>query len=166
MQFSVILSFDFPAVNEQEYDDEIEGEDNSLFKEEVEKSTTEQIPGWIKASMELTEDAPEWGCSEGTCVPHRKYVGILSTEQLDCLVDDCGLYCQETETMGSLGAPVPEGGICLGILPAICYQNEVCYNDQPSIMAYVTPFSRFERKEGWTERDFQRIKKVLLNRHY
>jgi hypothetical protein len=62
---------------------------------------------------------------------HKKYGGILTPEQFENFVDTQGLYAEDVETMGSIGAP----GYGFGWAPAISFmsENDIYQN------AYVTP---------------------------
>jgi len=67
----------------------------------------------------------------GKC-KHRKLVALLTRDQFDRFVDECGLVAEDYETAGSLGAP----GFGFGWAPAMpfCADSEDAYVD-----AYVTP---------------------------
>jgi len=85
----------------------------------------------------------------------RKICALLTKEEFAEFVNSCDLIADSTETMGSIGAP----GLGYGISPAIsfnagggdCYQN-----------AYVTPIPEVNRANGFTERDWERIKAAIL----
>lgn len=96
-------------------------------------------------------------------VKHRKWCGVLNEEQFDDFVRQCGVYPESVETMGSLGAP----GFGFGWAPAISFRS-----DAPDAIqsAYVTPLAcnkRGEpiRKSGATERDWERVKAVILRKY-
>ncbi|WP_417737023.1 hypothetical protein [Rosistilla oblonga] len=50
---------------------------------------------------------------------HRKWCGLLDRTQFQDFVDHCGLMAEDTETMGSLGAP----GLGFGVSPAISFTS-------------------------------------------
>lgn len=70
------------------------------------------------------ESVSEW------CKAHRKYVGILTGEQLVKFLEQIGA-CSTCQTMGAL---TPE----FGMLPAISFDTENCYYGY-SDNAYVSP---------------------------
>ena len=91
---------------------------------------------------------------------HRKLCALLNQNQFDKFIDKTGLIAESTETMGSLGAP----GFGIGWAPAISFTGYDEYN--PVILnAYVTPIPEIERKDGFTERDWERIKKVIIRKY-
>jgi len=63
---------------------------------------------------------------------HIKMIALLTPEKFNKFIDDCGLYAENIETMGSLGAP----GYGLGWSPAISFNGEVY---DAWLNAYVTP---------------------------
>lgn len=66
-----------------------------------------------------------------------------------------GLVAEDVQTMGSLGAP----GFGFGWAPAISFNGD----DEDAILnAYVTPLPEVE-KEGFDERDWQRVREAVLN---
>lgn len=92
---------------------------------------------------------------------HGKYCACLTKAQFETFLSHVSIYPQSIGTMGSLGCPVPEGGFELGMLPAISFDGE--YEDA-IVNAYVTPFPEvLNRKHPFDERDFERIKKVILH---
>lgn len=95
-------------------------------------------PDWRK-NWDLTESHfSEFDESDGLPVTerykHRKIVALLTKDQFIEFVNDCGLYAQDVETMGSLGAP----GFGIGWAPAISFDSEDPYSRGWS-NAYVTP---------------------------
>ena len=93
---------------------------------------------------------------------HRKYCGLLNREQFERFVSDCYLEPEECETMGSLTG--------LGWLPAIAFRYSYGgYSEEPIYCgAYVTPIPQRpdgSEREGMTERDWDRLRKVILA-HY
>jgi hypothetical protein len=89
---------------------------------------------------------------------HRKWAGILTRPQFEALLDDTGMWAESTETMGSLGAP----GFGFGLAPAISFRND----DPQAIQGmYVTPIPCVDRVGGWTERDFERIKRAIVHQY-
>lgn len=82
----------------------------------------------------------EWGFekdSEWAKGRHRKYCSILNEEQFREFLDHCGLFAEDVETMGSIGAP----GFGFGWAPAISFRGdyEELFNG-----AYVTPMPEEE----------------------
>ena len=113
---------------------------------------------------QLTERADKFDPDDVNCNfegydLHRKYVAEIDRETFDQLVSDQGLWPQECETMGSLTE--------FGLLPAISFDNEPCYRDDPILNAYVTPLPEVRGKipTGMNERDWQRIRKAVIA-HY
>lgn len=90
---------------------------------------------------------------------HRKLCAILTRAQFDRFLDDTGLFPEDVETMGSLGAP----GFGCGWAPAISFRSE----DEDALQnAYVTPVPDFEPKrqdEAWQKRCWDRIRKAVLS---
>ncbi len=85
---------------------------------------------------------------------HRKWCAILDREQFDEFVEHCGLFAEDVETMGSLGAP----GFGFGWAPAISFNGD----DPDAIQnAYVTPLPEGKR-EGCDERDWDRVRGAVL----
>ena len=85
---------------------------------------------------------------------HRKWCAILDREQFDQFIDHCGLFAEDVETMGSLGAP----GFGFGWAPAISFNGD----DPDAIQnAYVTPLIEVKR-EGCDERDWDRVRGAVL----
>lgn len=136
MRFSIIYSIDCP-----------EGVD-------IDQLT----PPQVSELWDQTEDDSQYeygyleGCWENGS--HRKWCAILNQEQFDEFIEHCGLQADDTETMGSIGAP----GCGFGWAPAISFTSQ----DPDAIQsAYVTPLPEVE-KESFDERDWQRIKSAVL----
>ena len=92
---------------------------------------------------------------------HRKLCAVLTKEQFREFVDRLGLHAEDVETMGSLGAP----GFGFGWAPAISFRGD----DEDAIQsAYVTPLATRNgtgspiRPNGYTERDWSRIRKAVI----
>jgi len=86
---------------------------------------------------------------------HRKWTAILTRDQFDAFVSKLGLVAEDVQTMGSLGAP----GFGFGWAPAISFNGD----DENAILnAYVTPLPEV-KKEGFDERDWQRVREAVLN---
>lgn len=133
MQFSIIYSVDVP-----------EDENIDLYS-----------PPQVDELWDQTEDDEQYdygyleGCWENGS--HRKWCAILTREQFDEFIDHCGLQAEDTETMGSLGAP----GCGFGWAPAISFNSD----DPDAIQsAYVTPLVR----ENCGERDWDRVKSAMI----
>ena len=86
---------------------------------------------------------------------HRKLCSLLTRKQFDRFIRDTRLVAETTETMGSIGAP----GCGFGPVPAISFQG---YDEYAIQNAYVTPLPE-RRHSPLTERDWQRIRKVMLS---
>jgi hypothetical protein len=89
---------------------------------------------------------------------HRKLCALLTQRQFDRFVDDLGLQADETETMGSLGAP----GFGVGWSPAISFTSggqDIYCN------AYVTPIP--DDEEGYTndEEGWKKVRSDILERY-
>lgn len=85
---------------------------------------------------------------------HRKWCALLTREQFNEFVEHCGLVAENTETMGSLGAP----GFGFGWSPAISFRSD----DPETIQsAYVTPLPETKR-EQCDEKDWHRVRKAVL----
>jgi len=114
--------------------------------------------------FDLTERAdgePSDWCAElfgGKC-KHRKYCALLTRKQFDRFLFDTGLFPEDVETMGSLGAP----GCGYGIAPAVSFRND----DPEAIQsAYVTPIPEVEPRRPLTpercEQVWQRVRSAML----
>ncbi len=85
---------------------------------------------------------------------HRKLCAVLTKYQFEQFLQDTGLYPEDVETMGSIGAPG-----CGYWSPAISFN----FDSNSAIQnAYVTPLPDVERKGGFTERDWIRIRTAIL----
>jgi len=115
-----------------------------------------------------------WDCTEGdeeaeySAFPHgkhRKYCAILDRKEFERFISHCGLFANNVETMGALGAP----GCGLGISPAICFSDGKS-GGWASSEAYVTPMPELLKKRKknkvyteFNKADFKRIKKAFLS---
>lgn len=109
---------------------------------------------------------------------HRKWCALLTRKQFDEFVSHTGIYPEDVETLGSLGAP----GCGFGLAPAISFNGGPDVYGKPIWQnAYVTPlpevepnWERFERplldaktiKEHKARRSDQvwdRIKRAILS---
>jgi len=155
MNFSIIYSFDIPC-------------DRSV------KDYKPRFPKlWTMTERhdnELNEWNGEWKSK------HRKFVGVLTKEQLATCLDSYGmnyLEIEDVDTMGSLGSP----GCGPGLSPAVSFfgtQEVVCsflkkydgYTEEQTspgyciLSAYVVPLPNKPMK---TYADFERIKQAMLN---
>ncbi len=116
-------------------------------------------------SLFLTErsdgEASEW-CSDlwDSKGHHRKYAGILSRDQFSKLINQTGMWAEDVETMGSIGAP----GFGFGVAPAISFRN-----DDPDVIQsmYVTPLIDVEPKRPVTperaELTWNRVRRAVLS---
>jgi len=94
------------------------------------------LPPHRRKLWETTEGDGGYDCEDLGGVwakgKHRKLVALLTQEEFDKFIDHVGLYAENVETMGSLGAP----GFGMGWAPAIAFIG----NDPNAILdAYVTP---------------------------
>jgi len=84
----------------------------------------------------------------------------LTKEQFTRFVEQLGLYAEDIETMGSLTLEY-------GRLPAISFNYETYYGNEPILNAYVTPFPELAR--GITlplgNRQWQRIRKAVIRQY-
>jgi len=136
MQFSVIYSVDVPqGVSIKDY-----------------------TPPQVRKIWDKTEgdEQYEYDYLEGdwTKGRHRKWVAILNRDQFDAFIEKVGLYAEDTETMGSIGAP----GFGFGWSPAISFTSD----DRDAILnAYVTPLP--ETSKVGDERDWDRVRNAVLS---
>lgn len=137
MQFSVIYSVDYPRFTY--LGRKIRPKPNKAWT--VTEDGTSEYDGWEESGQ------------------HYKYCAILTKKEFIEFVRDAELYADPIETMGSLGAP----GFGFGWAPAISFHN----HDYPEGIignAYVTPLPEPVGcdEKSFSERDFQRIKKVMV----
>lgn len=136
MRFSVIYSIDVPC------DVEI----------------LDFAPPEVESIWEETEgdDQFEYGYLEGDWEGghHRKWAALLNREQFDEFIERCGLRAENTETMGSIGAP----GFGYGWAPAISFTS---YDSEAIQSAYVTPIPETKR-ESFCEQDWDRVRGAVL----
>jgi hypothetical protein len=86
---------------------------------------------------------------------HGQWSALLNRRQFDEFVDALGLYAEDVQTMGSLGAP----GFGFGWSPAISFTSD----DPDAILnAYVTPIPEC-RKQRFDDRDWERLRRVVLS---
>lgn len=102
------------------------------------------------------DDQYEYGYLEGCWEHghHRKWCALLTREQFEEFIEQCGLFAEDVQTLGSLGAP----GFGFGWAPAISFRS-----DDPDCIAsaYVTPIPEVE-KQGFGERDWERVRGAVL----
>ncbi len=102
---------------------------------------------------------------------HRKMCALLTKAQFLKFQNDCNIYADNVETMGSIGAP----GMGYGMVPAISFSAdsfESSYgNDHEDFgyfqSAYVTPVPCYQngepiRENGFTDRDWYRVRSIVL----
>jgi len=87
---------------------------------------------------------------------HRKYCAILTRKQFDRFITDQCLIAEDVETMGSIGAP----GFGFGWAPAISFNGE---SSEVLQNAYVTPVPQVECVNGFSDRDWDRIRHAVLS---
>lgn len=97
---------------------------------------------------------------------HRKWCALLTRKQFEEFLSETGLVADDTETMGSLGAP----GMGFGCAPAILFDG-----DEYSAFAhaYVTPIPTVHTMEqfdnprptfkGFDERAWERVRRVVID---
>lgn len=71
---------------------------------------------------------------------HRKWCGLLTPAQFTEFVEHCGLYPEETPTMGMLGAP----GFGMGWAPAMVFDCEGGVYGNGMMQAYVCPILKHD----------------------
>lgn len=90
---------------------------------------------------------------------HRKWCNLLSEKQFQRFVDRCGLFADDIETMGSIGAP----GFGFGWCPAIAFRDSD-YGEY-FLSAYVTPLIKLENGEEITEEMWKEIREDILGKY-
>ncbi len=117
----------------------------------------------VRRHMDLTEgdEQYEYDYLEGDWVGgrHRKLVGLLVRPHFEALVEDLGLYAEDVETMGSIGAP--------GLFPEVWCAPAIAFNgDDPEAIQsmYVTPIPEV-LGIGIDEERWERLRRVLID-HY
>lgn len=136
MRFSVIYSADVP-----------EGVD-----------VMDYAPPQMEDLWDETEDDDQYEFSylEGRWSEghHRKWCALLDREQFEEFIEHCGLFAEDVQTLGSLGAP----GFGFGWAPAISFRSD----DPDAIQsAYVTPIPEVE-KDSFSDRDWDRVRGAVL----
>ena len=135
MQFSIIYSVDVP-----------EDESIDLYTPPHEEELWDQTEDDDQYEYDYLEGRWENGS-------HRKWATILTREQFDEFVEHSGLQAEDTETMGSMGAPG-----CGYWAPAISFTSD----DPDAIQsAYVTPLPEVE-KESFDQGDWERVKSAVV----
>lgn len=162
MQFSVIYSFDVRR------------------EQSVEPYNPPKNQRWRLWQLTEGDEQYEFGYLGGSYEKgkHRKWCAWLTRKQFDEFVSHVGVYPENVETMGSLGAP----GCGYGISPAISFNGEPdAYGEPIEQNAYVTPipdveprWERFERpmldektilehKARRADQVWERIKRAILS---
>lgn len=100
---------------------------------------TEPEGTWYKSEDDETEYEC-WPENEGW---HYKWCACLSQEQMDQFMEKM-CFTSICDTMGSLGAPQPDGDICLGMSPAFAVETD---DSDAMVQAYVTPYLMEEGDE-------------------
>lgn len=140
MKFSVIYSIDVP---EHEHLSRYFPSNRHLFRK------TEG-----KESYDYDYLGGEW--KNGS---HGKYVALLTKYQFDKFISSTGLYAEDCETMGSLGAL----GFGYGWSPAISFTAD---EYDALLNAYVTPIPEIRNKKTpFDDREWQRLRKVIIARY-
>jgi hypothetical protein len=136
MQFSIIYSADVPE--ETDILDYAPPQCGDLWDE------TEGDEGY------------EYGYLEGRWEHghHRKWCAVLDRKEFETFVKRCGLFAEDVQTLGSLGAP----GCGFGWAPAISFRSD----DPDGIQsAYVTPLPEV-KKQTLDEHDWERVRRAVL----
>lgn len=121
---------------------------------------------------QVTESEPDGTYDDiwGKNYKHRKYTALLNKSEFQQFVDKSDLVASTVETMGSLGAPSPDGMV-LGIVPAVCFDYR---SGDYELNAYVTPYVVRQRrgrqkgvydsvrKAGCGERDWDRLRDAII----
>jgi hypothetical protein len=137
MQFSIIYSVDIPR-----------GERLSRFAPPHVRKFWDRTEGDEQFDLDYLDG--DWKKGH-----HRKWCAILDREQFEEFVNHCGLFAEDVETMGSLGAP----GCGYGLSPAISFRSD----DGDAIQsAFVKPMPEVRKKHG-DERDWKRIRQAVLS---
>lgn len=137
MQYGVIYSADADEINPCDSPPE---EQNELWTETENYDESDYgIEGWV----------------------HKKWCACLDQEQFDQFVNHVCIYAEDIETMGSLGAPSPDGMI-LGVMPAICFEGggEIGIHN-----AYVTPYIMGDFDTPFDEDDWQALRRQLIEKY-
>lgn len=137
MLFSIIYSVDVP-----------EGENVLRF------APPDMADLWQETESDDCYEYGYLGDEWGENGHHRKWCGILDRDQFEHFLNETGLFAENVQTMGSIGAP----GFGYGWAPAISFRSD----DPDAILsAYVTPLPE-TRKEGGDERDWDRVRSAVL----
>jgi len=86
---------------------------------------------------------------------HRKWIALLNRKQFDAFVGKLGLYAEDAQTMGSIGAP----GFDFGWAPAISFTND---HPDAVMSAFITPIPE-TKNEGGDDVDWQRVRRAVLS---
>jgi hypothetical protein len=91
---------------------------------------------------------------------HRKLCALLTREQFEEFAFDLELQAEDTETMGSIGAP----GFGYGWAPAIVFSTDFY---DAIVQAYVTPLPEVKGKEegGFDDEDWDRVRRAVINQY-
>ena len=82
------------------------------------------LENWTETENGQSDFIDEWS--------HKKFLSILTPEEFNKFIEDQGLYAEDVETLGSLGAP----GYGYGWSPTISF---ISYDEDIIKNAYVTP---------------------------
>ena len=115
MEFSVIYSCDVPA------------------NTDLIAPPPSQCHLWACTEREGGPDGSQnWGDPRWARGRHRKYCALLDQDQFDTFINHTGIFSEDIETGGSIGAP----GFGFGWAPAISFTGTA---DDVNQSAYVTP---------------------------
>lgn len=165
MLYSVILSVDIGVASRDELVEYYGDVDlDNVIKSKQDDALCYWRPSLPEDDMWQTEghDQYEYSYLEGgwEVGAHGKWVGVLSQEQFDTLVDEYSLVAEDVETMGSLGAP----GVGW-LAPAISFNNDDVHD--AVIRAYVTPFPSREKKSDSpaSAGAWRRLRRAVINKY-
>jgi hypothetical protein len=91
---------------------------------------------------------------------HVKLVCLIDEKDFNCLVKEMGLYADDTETEGIIGAPWTPSGF--GWAPAMNFDGE---DFEAIINAYVTPFPANKKRKELTEKEWEKTRKKVLKKY-
>lgn len=140
MLFSIIYSFDIPH----------------------DESVKPYLPPQRHKLWDMTEgdEQYQFGYLEGCWKSgkHRKFCAILNRLQFSTFLGALGLFSEDVETMGSLGAP----GLGYGLAPAISFRSD---HEAAILSAYVTPVPARIHKRGKPvdEPTWERIRRIVID---
>jgi hypothetical protein len=111
----------------------------------------------------VTEDNSRESVASDILPKHRKYASkrLLTQQEFEDFVDHTGLFAEDTETMGILGAPWSEVAFHC---PAISFTNDDPHAWQSAYVIPVPERSLPPKSEERTERVWKLVKKAVVNK--